>query len=157
MAVIDSDVILKKGWFDHMKQYMEDCYAAEGCRIDHYRFDLEYTAQLKNHRFGQTIVKREPVLSMDINLPHGEDAAIKYNLEKRGLNWRKVENYLADHYPKIIDGSIYSRTGTKYLPAPYHIPTEQQIEEGHIYRKYRMITKKQAIARLVIPTFHEAA
>jgi glycosyltransferase involved in cell wall biosynthesis len=159
VAVVDSDIILRKGWFENMKRYMKDCYAVEGSRIDHYRFNLEYAPQLKNSRygvFGQTLLKREPVLSMEIDLPFGEDAAIKYNLEKQGLKWKKVENYLADHYPKIVNGSTYRRTGTVFIPVPFHIPKAQQVEEGHIYRKYNMITKKQALSRLIIPTTREA-
>lgn len=51
----------RKGWFNGVKKYMEDTDAVEGCRI-------------KNGGcFGQTLLKREPVLQMDIHVPFGED------------------------------------------------------------------------------------
>ena len=39
VAVIDSDILLRKGWFNEMKKYMDDNDAVEGCRIDHYSFN----------------------------------------------------------------------------------------------------------------------
>lgn len=156
VAVVDSDVILKKGWFDDMKKYIDGADAIEGCRIEHYRLKTYLECKkLRYGVFGQTLLRREPVLNMDLDLPHGEDAAIKFNFEKRGMKWKKVNNYLADHYPKI-NGTTYDRTGAVFRAYAIHIPKKQQIEEGHIYRKYNMITKKQAVARLVIPPFRDA-
>ena len=156
VAVIDSDIILRKGWFDEMKVSLDDSDAVEGCRIDHYRIDVPVECgKLRYGVFGQTLLKRRPVLDMDLDLPHGEDAAIKYNFEKSGLRWKKVGNYSADHYPKI-QSTTYRRTGAVFRPYAIYIPKKQQIEEGHIYRQYEMITKKQAIARLVIPPFRDA-
>src|SRR5919199_6360981 len=37
VAVIDSDVILKRGWFDDMKRHMDQSDAVEGCRIEYYK------------------------------------------------------------------------------------------------------------------------
>jgi hypothetical protein len=95
------------------------------------------------------------VLNLDLNLPHGEDAAIKFSFEQSGLKWKKVPNYSADHYPKI-QSTTYRRTGAVFRPYAIYIPKKQQIEEGHIYRQYSMITKKQAIARLVLPPIRDA-
>ena len=158
VAVIDSDMVLRNGWFEDMKRHMDGADAVEGCRVEHYRFETRPECKkLRYGVFGQTLLKREPVLSIiDLdNLPHGEDAAIKFNFEKRGMKWKKVENYLADHYPKI-QGTTYRRTGTVFRTYAIYIPKKQQIEEGHIYRQYNMITKKQAIARLVIPPIRDA-
>lgn len=156
VAVIDSDMILGKGWFADMKTHMPGADAVEGCRVEHYRFESHIECnKLRYGVFGQTIIRREPVLDINLDLPHGEDAAIKFNFEKQGLQWKKVDNYLADHYPKI-QGTTYRRTGTIFRPYAIYVPKRQQIEEGHIYRQYEMITKKQAIARLVIPPFRDA-
>ena len=60
VAVIDSDIILQKGWFDNMKKYMDKADAVEGCRIEHYR--LETRPECKKSRygvFGQTLVRRD--------------------------------------------------------------------------------------------------
>ncbi|HXX97106.1 MAG TPA: glycosyltransferase family A protein [Candidatus Bathyarchaeia archaeon] len=40
VAVIDSDIVLRKGWYENMRGYMDRSDAVEGSRIDHYRFDL---------------------------------------------------------------------------------------------------------------------
>jgi glycosyltransferase involved in cell wall biosynthesis len=37
IAVIDSDMILQKGWFNEMSKYMDKADAIEGCRIEYYR------------------------------------------------------------------------------------------------------------------------
>jgi glycosyltransferase involved in cell wall biosynthesis len=156
VAVIDSDIVLGKGWFADIKRYMKEADAVEGCRVEHLRFEIHSECKkLRYGVFGQTLLRREPVLNMDLDLPYGEDAAIKFNFEKQGMKWRKVENYLADHYPKI-QGTTYKRTGAVFRPYAIFIPKKQQIEQGHIFREYNMITKKQAIARLLIPPVRDA-
>ena len=157
VAVIDSDIILRKGWFDVMKGYMKEADAVEGCRSDHYRFDTYIDCKkLRYGMFGQLLLKREPVLGMhDVDLPFGEDAAISFNFEKRKMKSKKVENYLADHYPKI-EGTTIRRTGIVLRLDQIYIPKKVQIEEGHIARKYSMITKKQAMARLVLLPIYDA-
>jgi glycosyltransferase involved in cell wall biosynthesis len=156
VAVIDSDIVLRKGWFADMKNHMDKADGVEGCRVDHYRFEIH--PECKKMRFsilGQALVKREPVLSMNLDLPVSEDAAIKFNFEKQGMKWNKVENYMADHYPKI-HGTTYVRTGRVYRPYVIHIPKKQQIEEGHISRQFMMVTKKEVIALLLVPPFLNA-
>jgi glycosyltransferase involved in cell wall biosynthesis len=158
VAIIDSDIILGRGWFDDMKRYMNQWDAIEGCRIDHYRFHTQIDCTKSMHgRFGQTLLKREPVLSMDLDLPFGEDAAISFNFEKRNMKWKKVKNYLANHYPKI-EGTRQTRTGIVFKPDPHiiHIPKNVQLEQGRIARRYNMITKKQAINMLILPPIYEA-
>jgi glycosyltransferase involved in cell wall biosynthesis len=41
VAIIDSDVILRKGWFENLKKYMQEADAIEGYRIDHYSFTVK--------------------------------------------------------------------------------------------------------------------
>ena len=41
VAIIDSDVLLRKGWFEQMKENMYEADAVESCRIDHYVFDTQ--------------------------------------------------------------------------------------------------------------------
>ena len=99
VAVIDSDVILRQGWFDNMKKHMDGADAVEGCRVDHYVFTVRTDITKSTYgRFGQTLLKREPVLHMDMNLQYGEDTLTKFNFDKEGKRWKKVENFLADHY-----------------------------------------------------------
>jgi glycosyltransferase involved in cell wall biosynthesis len=157
VAVIDSDIVLRGGWFTDMKSYMKKSDAVEGCRINHYRFDIELECDKIGHGiFGHTLLKREPVLGMKLDLPYAEDAAIKFNFEKQGLKWLKVQNLMADHYPKI-HGTTYQRTGTVYRPCAVSVPKKRQIQEGHIYRQYEMMTKTEVIARLLIPPIRDAA
>jgi glycosyltransferase involved in cell wall biosynthesis len=158
VAIIDSDIILRKGWFEDMKKYMVDSDAVEGCRIDHYRFDTRVDCtRLSYARFGQTILKREPVLSMDIDVPFGEDLIIKKNFDRQGKRWKKVLNYLADHYTKI-EGSTQPRTGIVFKPQPdiMYIPKKIQIQQGRLARKYQTIAKKQVIKMTILAPVYEA-
>ena len=149
VAIIDSDIVLRKGWFVNMKSHMDGADAVEGCRVDHYRFEIH--PECKKMRFGilgQTLLKREPVVGMNLDLPISEDAVIWFNFERQGMKWNKVDNYMADHYPKI-QGTTYRRTGKVYRPNLIYVPKKQQIEEGHIYRQFNMTTKKEVMALLL--------
>lgn len=156
VAVIDSDIVLRKGWYESMRGYMDRSDAVEGSRIDHYRFDLPIDST-KSHfgRFGQTLLRREPVLNLDLDLPFGEDAAISYNFKKLGMRWKKVQNYLANHYPKI-EGYTIRRTGVVLRIEQVYVPKNVQIEEGRIAQRYDMISKRQAFDRLTKLPLYDA-
>jgi hypothetical protein len=67
-----------------MKSYMKKSDAVEGCRINHYRFDLGLECDKIGHGiFGPTFLKGEPVLGMNIDLPYPEDAAISLILKNK--------------------------------------------------------------------------
>jgi glycosyltransferase involved in cell wall biosynthesis len=158
VAVIDSDVILRKGWFESMKENLHNSDAVEGCRIDHYSFDIQSDCTKTDYpRFGQTLIKRLPVLEVDLDLPFGEDVAIKNYFDMHGKVWKKVPNFLADHYTKI-ESSKQTRTGIIFKSEPHvlHIPKQIQIEEGHMARRYGTMTKKKVIKRLLLPPIYEA-
>jgi hypothetical protein len=143
VAVIDSDIVLKKGWFDDMKKHMDD-NAMEGCRIDHYSFNVQKDTTASNYgRFGQTLLKRKPVLNMNLHVPFGKDTIIKNNFDKQGKKWKKVSNFLADHYTKL-KSLKQSRTGLIFKLEPHiiHIPKNIQIQQGLIARKYTDFTKR---------------
>jgi glycosyltransferase involved in cell wall biosynthesis len=156
VAVIDSDIVLRKGWYENMRGYMDRSDAVEGSRIDHYRFDIP-TDSTKSHfgRFGQTLLRREPVLNLELDLPFGEDAAISYNFKKLGMRWKKVQNYLANHYPKI-EGYTIRRTGVVLRIEQVYVPKNVQIEEGRIAQRYDMISKRQAFDRLMKLPLYDA-
>jgi glycosyltransferase involved in cell wall biosynthesis len=150
VAIIDSDMVLNRGWFEEMSKYMDQADAIEGCRIEHYRFDrIQNLTKVRYGVFGQTMLRRSCLQNLDLNLPHGEDAATKYYFDSNGLKWLKVENYLAEHFPKF-ETNVYRRTGTLMGVIPRYVPKKQQIEEGHIYRKYKMVTFKEVIWNMLI-------
>ena len=99
VAVIDSDIVLRKGWYENMRIYMDISDAVEGCRIDHYRFDVPMdSTKSQLGRFGQTLLRREPVLNLELDLPFGEDAAISYNFKKQDMRWKKSESKIVKSY-----------------------------------------------------------
>lgn len=158
VAVIDSDVILQKGWFEDMKEHMFGADAVEGCRIDHYSFTIRAdTTKSYYGRFGQTLLKRDPVLQIDLDTPFGEDALTKAHFEIEGRKWKKVPNFLADHYTKIIK-SKHSRTSLLYRAEPQviWIPKSVQIIQGHLARKCHALTPKQVVRNLLLPPIYEA-
>ncbi|MDP9289540.1 MAG: glycosyltransferase family 2 protein [Thermoproteota archaeon] len=158
VAVIDSDIILRKGWFENMKKNMHDADAVEGCRIDHYTFNVQTdTTKSAYGRFGQTLLKKDAVMNIHLDLPFGEDAVTKLNFDKEGKKWKKVPNFLADHYTRI-DNTKHKRTGLIFRAEPHiiHIPKLVQIQQGHLARQCHALTKTQAIKILLLPPIYEA-
>src|SRR5919197_4279271 len=121
IAVIDSDIILKNGWYSQMSQYMNEFDAVEGSRIDYYRIKwIEDLTKVKHGVFGQTLIRRKHLLNLNLDLSQGEDAATKYYFDQNGLRWKKVPNYLAEHFPKF-ETNIYKRTGTVFRTVPAYV------------------------------------
>jgi glycosyltransferase involved in cell wall biosynthesis len=151
VAVIDSDVILRKGWFNSMRPLMDDSDAVEGSRIDHYVFTVHDDVTKQFARFGQTLLKREPVLSFDLDLPFGEDYAIKANFDKLGFRWVKSSIFLADHYTKLED-NVQRRTGIIFDPKPHvlHVPKNIQIQQARIIRRYNIMSRREVLWRLIM-------
>jgi glycosyltransferase involved in cell wall biosynthesis len=158
VAVIDSDVVLRKGWFENMKKYMQVADAIEGFRTDHYFFTVQKdTTKSTIGWLGHTLIKKEPILNMDLDTQFGEDTVVKFNFDKQGKIWKKIPNSLADHYTKI-DNTKHLRTGSIFRPEPQviNVPKDVQIQQGHIVRKCHSLTKKQAIKILLLPPIYEA-
>jgi glycosyltransferase involved in cell wall biosynthesis len=156
VAVIDSDTVLKKGWYEKMRKHMDTYDAIEGGSIDHYRFDVPVDATKSRYgRIGQTLLRREPVLNLELDLPFGEDAAISYNFKKHGMRWKKVQNDLANHYPKI-EGYTHRRTGVILRIQQVYVPRNVQIESGRIARRYNIISKREAFKRVMQLPLYDA-
>jgi glycosyltransferase involved in cell wall biosynthesis len=157
VAIIDSDVILRKGWFENIKKYMEEADAVEGCRIDHYSFSVKRETIPKIGWLGHTLIKREPILHMDLDTQFGEDTIVKYNFDKEGKIWKKISSSIADHYTKI-DNTEHLRTGTIFRPEPQviKVPKDVQIQQGHVVRECQALTKKHALRILLLVPVYEA-
>ena len=85
---------------------------------------------------------------MELDLSFGEDAAISCNFKKLGMRWKKVQNYLANHYPKI-EGYTIRRSGVVLRIEQVYVPKNVQIEEVRIAQRYDMISKRQGFDRLM--------
>lgn len=156
IAVIDSDIILKNGWYSQMSEHMNEFDAVEGCRIDHYRVKVVADlTRVKHGVFGQTLIRRKHLLNLNLDLPQGEDVVTKYHFDQSGLRWKKVRNYLAEHYP--FETSIHKRTGTVISVIPIYIPKELQIQQGHFYKKYKMIAFKDVLWKTFIRNIFKEA
>jgi hypothetical protein len=71
------------------------------------------------------------------------------------MRWKKVQNYLANHYPKI-EGYTIRRNGVVLRIEQVYIPKNVQIEEGRIAQRYDMISKRQAFVRLTKLPLYDA-
>jgi glycosyltransferase involved in cell wall biosynthesis len=159
VAIIDSDVILRKGWFENLKKYMQEADAIEGCRIDHYSFTVKRETISSIGWLGHTLIKKEPILHMDLDTQFGEDTIVKFNFDKEGKIWKKIPNAVADHYTKIDNNNKkHLRTGMIFRPEPQviSVPKDVQIQQGHVVRKCHALTKKQAIKILFLVPIYEA-
>jgi len=157
VAIIDSDVVLRKGWFENIREYMEAADAVEGCRIDHYSFNVKRETMPQIGWLGHTLIKREPILNLDLDTQFGEDTIVKYNFDKEGKIWKKISNSIADHYTKI-DNTEHLRTGTIFRPEPQviKVPKDVQIQQGHVVRECQALTKKHALRILLLVPIYEA-
>ena len=157
VAIIDSDVILRKGWFENIKKYMEESDAIEGCRVDHYFFNVRRETIPRIGWLGHTLIKKGPLLNMNLDTQFGEDTVVKYNFDKEGKIWKKIPNSLADHYTKI-DNTKHLRTGMIFRPEPQvvNVPKDVQIQQGRIVGKCHALTKKEALKILLLVPIYEA-
>ena len=157
VAIIDSDVVLRKGWFENIREYMQAADAIEGCRIDHYSFNVKRETMPQIGWLGHTLIKRGPILNMDLDTEFGEDIIVKFNFDKDGRIWKKIPKSVSDHYTKI-DDTRHVRTGRIFRPEPQviKVPKDVQIAQGHIVRKYNALTKKHAIKILFLVPIYEA-
>jgi len=114
-ASIDSDVILREGWFEKISKYIEredmKIGAVEGNHIHHYPEGTPKFPQCKtmvNGKWGDsrgltiaTLIKREAV--EDIEIPDDlliyEDEFIRRWVERKGFAWIKVVDPIVDHFP----------------------------------------------------------
>lgn len=92
---------------------------------------------------------------MDMDVHVGEDMITKFYFDKQGKKWKKLPNFLADHYTKV-ESTKHSRTGSIFRPEPHiiHIPKNVQIQKGHIVRKYTDLKKRQVIRQILLPPIY---
>lgn len=157
VAIIDSDVILRKGWFEGIKPYMKQADAIEGCRIDHYSFTVRRETIPSIGWLGHTLIKKDPILEMDLNTQFGEDTIVKFNFDKDGRTWMKIPTSISDHYTKIVDNK-HVRTGMAFRPEPdvLNVPKDVQIQQGHVVGECHALSKKRALKILLVVPIYEA-
>lgn len=157
VAIIDSDVILRKGWFESIKPHMQNADAIEGCRIDHYSFTVKRETIPSIGWLGHTLIKKDPILQMDLDTQFGEDTIVKFYFDRDGRNWMKIPASVSDHYTKIIDNK-HVRTGMAFRPEPdvMSVPKDVQIQQGHVVGKCGALTKRRALKILFIVPIYEA-
>ncbi|MGB6594724.1 MAG: hypothetical protein WBE68_24740, partial [Candidatus Nitrosopolaris sp.] len=129
----------------------------EGCRVDHYFFNVRRETIPRIGWLGHTLIKKGPILNMDLDTQFGEDTVIKCNFDKEGKIWKKIPNSLADHYTKI-DNTKHLRTGMIFRPEPHvvNVPKDVQIQQGRIVGKCHALTKKEALKILLLVPIYEA-
>ncbi len=157
VAIIDSDVILRSGWFESIRPHMKQADAIEGCRIDHYSFTVRRETIPGIGWLGHTIIKKDPILQMDLDTQFGEDTIVKFNFDKDGRIWKKIPTSLSDHYTKIVDNK-HVRTGMAFRPEPdvLSVPKDVQIQQGRVVGNCHALSKRRALKILFIVPIYEA-
>lgn len=114
-ASIDSDVILREGWFEKISKNIErgdiKIGAVEGNHIHHYpegtpKFP-EFETVVNGKRVDSraltinTLIKREAVEGIEIpdDIWTYDDESIKKWVERKGFTWIKVAEPVVDHFP----------------------------------------------------------
>ena len=107
---IDSDIVLKPGWYLEMIKYREGADVVEGGRINHFEIpvpnqyysDDEYKSYNNRALFGQCLIKSEAVKGVYFNCKHMEDELLRRILVSKGYKWIKNNCLLADHYSNPV-------------------------------------------------------
>lgn len=108
-AGIDSDCIIKKGWYKEMISYMEgDIGVVEGGVINHLSFVSPIGHEKgRGYTFNNLFLKDAVKDIPDVKLITKDDNLVKYYVEQNGYKWHKSGLVLADHYshPVRLEGS----------------------------------------------------
>jgi len=100
-CVIDSDVVLRKGWFKEHWKYASKYEAIEGSVLNHYEIEVDNEKEERGFLFCD-IIKTETCKDLSMpDVPFYEDYIIKKHVEKKGYLWFKAGESLADHYPTL--------------------------------------------------------
>jgi glycosyltransferase involved in cell wall biosynthesis len=101
-ALIDSDIVIHKGWFKEMvKSIKKDVGVVESGRTTHYTIPSKYGEEIDRGLFGQNIIRTKAVESIsieDLNVLCNEDNLTRYYIQREGYSWVKNGLLLAEHY-----------------------------------------------------------
>ena len=108
-AGIDSDVIIKEGWFKEMMLHIKkDTGVVEGGVINHFSFIEPFGYEKgRGYTFDNLFLKDAIKDIPNVKLFTRDDNLIKYYVEQNGYKWHKSGLVLADHYsnPERLKGS----------------------------------------------------
>ena len=127
-AQIDSDIILRKGWFNRMIQDIDKGDVIEGSRINHYAFPVPIR---ERGLFGAVLIKTKAVENLQLDCLLLEDELTRRIITKRGFKWFKNGCLSADHYS---NPQRYRNTEFKIYLKPLHFPSICLTEMGRIDR-----------------------
>lgn len=134
-CVIDSDVVLRGGWFKEHWEYTKKYDVVEGSIVNHYDIEFDNKKDKRGFLFCD-ILKTETC--KDISIPNEvtfyEDYVVKKHIEKKGHTWFKASEFLADHYPDI---NRYKQAKLKI--AVENLGRDHWIKVGYIEGKYNLV------------------
>jgi len=144
IACIDSDDILQPGWYQTMRQHLDEVDVAEGGIIEHYT--IAYPDANERHRGNENnllLWKKAfsgiPFSGLNVRC----DDYLKTMVQKQGYIWRKTGVLKADHYS---DAVRYQNTGTYLQLHRFKMPKEAVYNAAYTdhyirnhQRKYRLL------------------
>jgi len=125
---LDSDIILKEGWFKTMSGDMKRADVIEGSRINHYAIPHP---NVKRALFGGMLIRTETIKNLKLDCLILEDELTRRIVTKRGYRWLKNGCLLADHYsnPERYKGTKY-----QLVVKGMHYPSDCILEMGKVDR-----------------------
>jgi glycosyltransferase involved in cell wall biosynthesis len=126
---IDSDVVLRKGWFDKMIENRGKGDVVEGGRIEHYAIPLPNTAPNSRAMYDQCMIRKKAVEGVKIDCLHCEEELTRRYMESRGFKWYKHGELLADHYSMPVR---YDAQKNKVIITRQSFPDWSYTETGRI-------------------------
>lgn len=114
-VLIDSDIVLQKGWFSEMVKDIEKGDIIEGGTIDHWAIPFLNTNHPGRAYFFNNLIKTEAVRGVELNCRHMEEELTRRYAESRGYFLYKNGCLLSDHYSNSVryQGEQYRATITR--------------------------------------------
>jgi glycosyltransferase involved in cell wall biosynthesis len=129
---VDSDIVLRPGWFQAMLLDQDKGDIIEGGRINHSQTPDPDPAQgyvgMKKYQsrayFSNNLIRTKAVEGLKLDCLHLEDELTRRYIEQRGFKWYKNCRLLADHYSNPIRYKGVKRP-VVYMAYPDWVYTEK--------------------------------
>jgi len=131
-AVIDSDVVLRKGWFQRMIADIDKGDLIEGGTINHWAIPAGDTNQAGRAHFFNTLLRTAAVRGVKLNCPHLEEELTRRYAESRGYKLYKNGCMLSDHYSNPVRYNSYNDDRYKPFVTQESYPDWVPLERGRI-------------------------
>ena len=150
---IDSDVILREGWFAEAMTHMDEGDAIEFGTLNHFseKYPSDSFAKSSEYQRGRAmtfnvLMKRNAVQHVDLDIRISlEDEWLRRQIEREGMTWRRVPLVMSDHYSHA---HRYGSNADRYV-VHNRFPYPDWMYESHGYVDAQTgVSKRAAVSKI---------